>query len=73
MRIFIDFDVKEFDDQKAADALSSCENLCSGCENSLEKCLLNTVDCPVKNAIEALRGMIRTGKGIKRYKELGSL
>lgn len=73
MRILIDFDVKEFDDQKAADALSSCENLCNGCENSMEKCFLSPIDCPIKNAIEALSGMIRTGKGIKRYKELRSL
>lgn len=73
MRLFIDYDIKSFDDDKAANALELCEDLCAGCDKVLEKCLLDSDDCPVKNAIEALRGMIRTGKGIRRYKEIGDL
>lgn len=73
MRLIIDFDIKDFDEGKAEEALSSCKNLCKSCDFSLEKCLMNSNDCPVKNAIEALAGMIRTGKGIRRYKEIGNL
>jgi hypothetical protein len=73
MRLFMDYEIKTFEDEKAAKALERCEALCDNCERELEKCLLGSNDCPVKDAIEALRGMIRAGKGIRRYKEIGEL
>jgi hypothetical protein len=71
MRLFIDHEIKTFDDEKAAKALAACEKLCEQCEFSLEQCILGTNDCPNRNAIESLRAMIRIGSGIRRYKEIG--
>jgi hypothetical protein len=73
MRLLIDFDVKDFDDDKVQMALDECRNLCAGCDTNTEKCLVSQNDCVVKNAIEALSGMIRIGKGIRRYQEVGKV
>jgi|GEM_PF-3226854 len=73
MRILVDFEIKQFDDSKAAAAMDACQAICETCDDDLAFCLLNTTDCPVKNAIEALGGLIRTGQGIRRYKEIGDL
>ena len=73
MKIFIDFDIKDFDLEKANFALKACKDICTECDEVLDKCLLGSNDCPVKNAIEALGGMIRIGKGIRRYEEIGNL
>lgn len=73
MKIWMDYDVKEFDDDKVDAALAACKRLCEGCEIGWEQCLLSPNDCAVKDAVEPLSGMIRAGKGIKRYKEIKGL
>lgn len=73
MRLLIDFEIKDFDGEKAKAALAACEVICNSCDEDQAKCLLDTSDCPVKNAIEALSGLIRTGSGIRRYKEIGDI
>ena len=62
MRVILNYEIKDFDELKAKKALSACEKLCEDCDLfSLEDCLLSSTDCPVKNAVEALRSLIRIG------------
>lgn len=73
MRLLIDFDIKCFDDESVQIALEKCMKLCEGCNRSLEQCLISQNECLIKNAIEALSGMIRLGKGNRRYEEVGRI
>lgn len=73
MKVLIGNEVKIFDDEKVQEALGLCKCLCNGCNKSIKECLLDTTDCPVKDSIESLQSLIRIGKGIRRYRELGNL
>lgn len=71
MRMLIGFEVKEFDEKKVQTALEKCTALCKGCEWELDKCLISQNECMVKTAIESLKGMLRIGAGVVRFKEIG--
>jgi len=73
MRLLIDFDIKRFDDEKIKTALEKCKKLCTGCDRMLEQCLNSQNECLIKNAIEALDGMIRIGQGNRRYQDVGKV
>lgn len=73
MKLWIEYSIKEFDDQKLDDAIAACRDCCVGCEIGLDTCMYSSNDCAMKAAIESLEGMRRVAHNIKRYPEIKGL
>lgn len=70
MKIWVEYSVKDFDRDKLLAAIDACKQTCEGCEIGLEACMRGANECSMKDAIEALEGMERVGRGVRRYKEI---
>lgn len=70
MKIWVEYSVKEFDRAKLLTAIEACRAVCADCELGLDRCMLMSNECSMKDAIESLEGMERIGRGVKRYKEI---
>jgi len=73
MKIWIEYSIKEFDEDRLVEAIEACKAVCVDCDIGLEKCMFSSNECAMKSTIESLTGMERVGHSVKRYKEIKGL
>lgn len=73
MKIWIEYSIKDFNEEKLTAAIDACKAVCADCEMGLDVCMYSSNECAMKSTIESLTGMERVGHNVRRYREIKGL